>query len=73
MMSKLFAGIPDRTRFYFVHSYAAHETDGLVTTACHGEEFVAAVEDGVISATQFHPEKSGDCGATLLSNWLATL
>ena len=71
--SVLFAGIPDGTRFYFVHSYAAHDTGGLVTTARHGEEFVAAVEDGVISATQFHPEKSGDCGATLLSNWLATL
>ena len=71
--SVLFAGIPDGTRFYFVHSYAAHDTDGLVTTAHHGEEFVAAVEDGVVSATQFHPEKSGDCGAALLSNWLATL
>ena len=71
--SVLFTGIPDGTRFYFVHSYAAHDTGGLVTTARHGEEFVAAVEDGVISATQFHPEKSGDCGATLLSNWLATL
>ena len=71
--SVLFAGIPDGTRFYFVHSYAAHDAEGLVTTARHGEEFVAAVEDGVISATQFHPEKSGDCGATLLSNWLATL
>ena len=39
----------------------------------HGEDFVAAVENGVVSATQFHPEKSGDAGATLLENWLATL
>jgi glutamine amidotransferase len=71
--SVLFAGIPVGTRFYFVHSYAAHEADGCVTTAQHGEDFVAAVEVGVISATQFHPEKSGDCGATLLANWLGSL
>ena len=37
----------------------------------HGEPFAAAVEDGPLAATQFHPEKSGDAGATLLSNWLA--
>ncbi len=44
--------------------------DGLVTTAEHGEPFVAAVERGPVSATQFHPEKSGDAGAALLENWL---
>jgi len=71
--STLFAGIPGGTRFYFVHSYAVHDTDGLITKAHHGEDFVAAVEHGLISATQFHPEKSGDPGATLLENWLATL
>jgi imidazole glycerol-phosphate synthase subunit HisH len=71
--SALFAGLPPGTRFYFVHSYAAHETDGLVTIARHGEPFVAAVETGVVSATQFHPEKSGDSGATLLENWVGTL
>jgi glutamine amidotransferase len=71
--SKMFAGLPDDTRFYFVHSYAAHHTSGLVSTAMHGERFVAAVEDGLVSATQFHPEKSGDAGAQLLENWLATL
>jgi glutamine amidotransferase len=71
--SVLFAGLPEGTRFYFVHSYAAHTADGLVTTAHHGEDFVAAVELGVLSATQFHPEKSGDAGATVLANWLATL
>ncbi|HEU5266625.1 MAG TPA: imidazole glycerol phosphate synthase subunit HisH [Jatrophihabitans sp.] len=71
--SKLFAGLPGGTRFYFVHSYAAHHTSGLVSTAEHGERFVAAVEDGLVSATQFHPEKSGDAGAQLLENWLATL
>jgi glutamine amidotransferase len=71
--STLFAGIPDDTRFYFLHSYAVAQTDGLVSTAEHGEPFVAAVEHGRITATQFHPEKSGDAGATLLSNWLGTL
>ncbi|HZY77274.1 MAG TPA: imidazole glycerol phosphate synthase subunit HisH [Jatrophihabitantaceae bacterium] len=71
--SVLFAGLPADTRFYFVHSYAVHGTSGLVTRAEHGEPFVAAVENGLVSATQFHPEKSGDAGATLLANWLETL
>jgi glutamine amidotransferase len=79
--SRLFAGIEDE-RFYFVHSYAVRHWDmpdserfavPLVTWAEHGEPFVAAVENGPLSATQFHPEKSGDAGATLLRNWVATL
>lgn len=71
--SVLFAGMAPDTRFYFVHSYAVHETDGLVTRTTHGEPFVSAVERGPVSATQFHPEKSGDAGAALLENWLATV
>jgi glutamine amidotransferase len=71
--SRLFAGLPADTRFYFVHSYAAHKTDGAVTWAEHGAPFVAAVERGAVAATQFHPEKSGDAGATLLQNWLGGL
>jgi imidazole glycerol-phosphate synthase subunit HisH len=70
--SELFAGIAGE-RFYFVHSYAPRTAPGLVTTAEHGEQFVAAVEDGLVSGTQFHPEKSGDAGAQLLANWLETL
>jgi len=79
--SVLFDGIRDE-RFYFVHSYAAQKwelTDEvtrrppLVTWAEHGSRFVAAVENGPLSATQFHPEKSGDAGIRLLSNWLGTL
>ncbi|PJI94315.1 imidazole glycerol phosphate synthase subunit HisH [Luteimicrobium subarcticum] len=83
--SALFAGIEDE-RFYFVHSYAAQDftlgTDDppdspfrapLVTWSQHGGRFVAAVENGPLSATQFHPEKSGDAGAHLLENWVATL
>ncbi|MFI7123453.1 imidazole glycerol phosphate synthase subunit HisH [Amycolatopsis sp. NPDC049868] len=80
--SELFAGLDADTRFYFVHSYAARtwELDsGLagrqpkVTWANHGQDFVAAVENGPLWATQFHPEKSGDAGAHLLRNWLNTL
>lgn len=70
--SRLFAGV-ENERFYFVHSYAPREASGLVTTAEHGVRFVAAVEDGLVSGTQFHPEKSGDAGAHLLENWLETL
>ena len=71
--SALFAGV-EGERFYFVHSYAAREVPGaLVTTATHGETFAAAVEAGVLSATQFHPEKSGDAGAHLLQNWVKSL
>ena len=75
--SRLFKGIPDQTRFYFVHSYAAQRWDGdpaaLLTWATHQNRFLAAVEDGTLSATQFHPEKSGDAGAALLGNWLEGL
>jgi glutamine amidotransferase len=62
-------------RFYFVHSYAAKDpVAGFgVTWAEHGERFVAAVESPVLSATQFHPEKSGAAGGRLLGNWLAGL
>jgi glutamine amidotransferase len=82
--SVLFEGIAQE-RFYFVHSYAAHTwglatPDGpfavvepLVTWATHGERFVAAVENGPLSATQFHPEKSGEAGLALLRNWVRSL
>jgi imidazole glycerol-phosphate synthase subunit HisH len=80
--SRLFAGIDEHARFYFVHSYAAtslplpespHMTAPLITWATHGEPFIAAVENGPLWATQFHPEKSGDAGAALLSNWLESV
>jgi glutamine amidotransferase len=82
--SVLFGGLAD-ARFYFVHSYGvrvfplqADRTPSrlsppLVTWAQHGDRFVAGVENNALSATQFHPEKSGDAGAQLLTNWLATL
>jgi glutamine amidotransferase len=80
--SRLFAGLDPGERFYFVHSYAAralplspskYMKPPLITWAEHGERFIAAVENGPLWATQFHPEKSGDAGAALLSNWLETL
>jgi glutamine amidotransferase len=81
--SQLFAGLDADARFYFVHSYAVHdwtqETNNpviaapKVTWATHGRPFVAAVENGALWATQFHPEKSGDAGAQLLTNWIGTL
>ena len=79
--SALFDGI-EHERFYFVHSYAARSwtLDGAgaiaaprITWATHGERFVAAAENGPLSATQFHPEKSGEAGIRLLANWLRTL
>jgi glutamine amidotransferase len=74
--SRLFAGLGTGQMFYFVHSYAVLQAPpgtALVTWATHFEPFVAAVEDGPLTATQFHPEKSGDAGASLLANWLETL
>ena len=79
--SRLFAGVEDE-RFYFLHSYAVTSWDlppaelipaPLVAWAEHGERFVAAVENGPLSATQFHPEKSGDAGAHLLRSWVSSL
>ncbi len=79
--STLFAGVREE-RFYFVHSFAATgwdlpRSDTLaipsLTWAEHGTRFLAAVENGPLSATQFHPEKSGLPGIRLLSNWVAAL
>ncbi|SEF64027.1 imidazole glycerol phosphate synthase subunit hisH [Actinacidiphila yanglinensis] len=82
--SQQFAGLDADARFYFVHSYAVRawemEPAGggairppKVAWTTHGEPFVAAVENGALWATQFHPEKSGDAGARLLQNWIDTL
>jgi glutamine amidotransferase len=71
--SLLFAGVEGES-FYFVHSYAARELPGAVNTyATHGEKFLAATEDGALSATQFHPEKSGRAGLALIKNWSKSL
>ncbi|HEU5222859.1 MAG TPA: imidazole glycerol phosphate synthase subunit HisH [Candidatus Lumbricidophila sp.] len=79
--SVLFDGI-EQERFYFVHSYGAQEwlldvpdrrRQPILTWAEHGGPFLAAVENGPLSATQFHPEKSADAGIRLLSNWIGSL
>ncbi|WP_458116875.1 imidazole glycerol phosphate synthase subunit HisH [Arthrobacter sp. D2-10] len=80
--SVLFEGIEEE-RFYFVHSYGVQEWNfdvnqpamrpPMVTWSTHGGRFIAAVENGPLSATQFHPEKSGDAGAQLLRNWTGSL
>lgn len=80
--SKLFAGIEDQ-RYYFVHSYGVQNWEfditqpamnaPKVTWSTHGKPFIAAVENGPLSAVQFHPEKSGAAGNRLLRNWLETL
>ena len=80
--SRAFNGVAGE-RFYFVHSYGVltdpatgmdgRTTPPRVTWANHGVDFVAAVENGPLAATQFHPEKSGDAGSQLLANWVGTL
>lgn len=79
--SNLFKGI-EGEMFYFVHSYAAKKWEldiippflpAALSWATHGERFLAAIENGPLSATQFHPEKSGEAGLKLLQNWIKTL
>ena len=71
--SQLFNGVEEES-FYFVHSYAVKNPVGAISTRSnYGEDFLAAVEDGAIAATQFHPEKSGDAGLHLIKNWVQTL
>jgi imidazole glycerol-phosphate synthase subunit HisH len=82
--TRLFAGLAGE-RFYFVHSYAVQDwvmepptgpfaaVAPKVTWADHGGRFVAAVENGPLAATQFHPEKSGEAGLALLDNWVRSL
>jgi len=70
--SRLFAGLGDGTRFYFVHSYAPEPDGEAVAAVCdYGGHFAAAVEQGNLFGTQFHPEKSGRAGLALLANFVA--
>ena len=69
--SRLFAGLPDDARFYFVHSYAPEPDGEAVAAVCdHGGRFAAAVESENLFGTQFHPEKSGHAGLALLGNFV---
>ncbi len=75
--SKLFLTVNPDERFYFVHSYAVKaipgNSDVIATTVNYGETFIAAMERGLISATQFHPEKSGRAGLELIQRWIKQL
>ena len=68
----VFAGIPDGAYFYFVHSFfvRAEEPSDVAAKAAYGISFDAAVMRGLLAATQFHPEKSGETGLILLKNFL---
>ena len=70
--SKLFVGLEGNEKFYFVHSYHVRpDTDDFVlTTTDYGYRFVSAIQKGNVTATQFHPEKSGKSGLSLLKNFL---
>ncbi|MEO0345399.1 MAG: imidazole glycerol phosphate synthase subunit HisH [Pseudomonadota bacterium] len=69
--SPLFAGIPDGSHFYFVHSYALPVSDSTIARCEYGEPFAAAIQQGNYFGTQFHPERSAKAGARLLANFLA--
>lgn len=68
--SSLFAGVADGSHVYFTHSYAAPLARATVAVATYGVQFTAAVQDGLVSGVQFHPEKSGQVGLQVLRNWL---
>ena len=73
--SNLFNGVEGES-FYFVHSYGVTqkvESTALQSWTDYDGRFLAAIEDGVMSATQFHPEKSGAAGLHLIKNWVSTL
>ncbi len=70
--STTFNSLNGNEKFYFVHSYyvVPENDDDILTTTNYGLEFVSSVRTGNITATQFHPEKSGDAGLTVLKNFL---
>ncbi len=80
--SVLFRGL-EHERFYFVHLLTAAQSweldvippfpEPVLTWTTYGDPFLAAVENGPLSATQFHPEKSGEAGIQLLRNWVGSL
>lgn len=69
--SLLLEGVPDGAQAYFTHSYAAPVTPECVATTTHGETFASVVERGVVFGAQFHPEKSGDVGLSILRRFVA--
>jgi len=71
--SALLAGVRAGGQAYFTHSYAAPVTGACVAVTDHGGPFASAVEQGVVFGVQFHPEKSGEVGLTILRNFLSAV
>lgn len=71
--TRLMAGVKEESQVYFTHSYAAPVIDDTAATCDYGIQFSAAVERGNVSGVQFHPEKSGDTGLRILSNWFSSV
>jgi glutamine amidotransferase len=71
----IFAGVPDESYFYFVHSYAAEPDDEerVIGVTEYGRRFAAAIARDNVVATQFHPEKSGETGLRIYANFLAAV
>jgi imidazole glycerol phosphate synthase glutamine amidotransferase subunit len=72
--SRLFAGLPEDSFFYYIHSYyAAPSAAGVEAASAHYYlPYCSAVERGSLAAVQFHPEKSGAAGLSLIKNWAGT-
>ena len=68
--TRLMHGVENGSQVYFTHSYAAPVTEDSAAITEYGVPFSAAVERDNVSGVQFHPEKSGDVGLRILSNWL---
>ena len=68
--SAMLAGLPEAPWVYFVHSFAPEDGPDVVATCDYGGEVVASAERGTLWGAQFHPEKSGAVGLTLLSNFV---
>ncbi len=69
--SRLLRGLSTGVYAYFAHSYCAPLVDDTVASCDYGEGHTAAVERGAVFGVQFHPEKSGEAGLTVLENFCA--
>lgn len=64
-------GVPADSQVYFTHSYAPPVTEDTVAATTHGSTFASIVQRGQVAGVQFHPEKSGDVGLSILRNFLS--
>jgi glutamine amidotransferase len=68
-LGSIVEGVPDGAQVYFTHSYVAPVTTHTLAATEHGEVFASIVQRGQVAGVQFHPEKSGDVGLTILRNF----